>query len=213
MSRYKTAPRFKEWETPGKSSMLLLVGSNYEGVMELRHHCWMSPLALDLIDHFSASSEIHAFYAFNLFGRTRMYVAVSEILFQLLRWKRRELGSGDYFATLSAVLRKYHSIDVNADEEAKFETLCHVAVTIMQLFKPDETVYIGLDRIDRYKGNERIDFLNTLIDIIEEAVSSVKILAVANKTGWDVEERELKRRKRSQFEQVVERQKLQLDKA
>ena len=210
ISKYKSSPHFQKWESPDKSSMLLLVGSNHEIVMESRHHCWISPLALDLIDTFTANSRTHAFYAFKLSGRTGIHPAVSEILFQLLTWKRRELGSEAHFATLRAGLKDYRSINVK-DDDAKLDALCHLARSTMRLFRPDETVYIVLDRIDRCEENDRIDFLNALIDIMEEAVGSVKIFAIANGTGWDVEERDLKKTKRTHVKQVFEHQKLLFD--
>jgi len=214
---YKTGPYFKEWETPGKSSMLLLIGSNYAGILELRRHCWISLLVSDLIDHFSTSTEFHAFYVFSLLRRTSLHTAVPEILFQLLRWKRRELGNGDYFALLSAGLSRYRAIDIRTDEEAKLEALYQLSATTLQLFKSEDTIYIILDRIDRCEDSERDDFLDTLINIMEEAVGYVKILAVANKTGWDVGERNVrerrsKGRRRTQFQQVVEYQNLLVSK-
>lgn len=178
--------------------------------MELRYHCWMSPFALDLIDNFMADSKICIFYAFKLSERTGIHSVVSELLFQLLTWKRRELRSDVHFAMLRARLYNYRAIDVE-DGDTKLDALCHVARVTMRLFKPDETIYIILDRIDRCKGEHRINFLNLLIDIMEEAVGSVKILAISDGTGWDVQERDLKKRKKSHVKQVIELQKSLFD--
>ncbi|KAL9625326.1 MAG: hypothetical protein Q9160_000389 [Pyrenula sp. 1 TL-2023] len=217
MNRYKAeALHFKAWESPGKSSMLLIVGSNHESIVGLRNHCWMSPLALDLMDHYftaaAGGKAFNAFYVFKLYERTRVYAAASEILFQLLRWKKRYLGTrDDHLANLRAKLQEYRGIDVesnSSDHDAKLEALSQVSVTVMGLFEAHETVYVVVDRVDRCEKNEEAEFLNFLISLMDYAACSLKILVVANKSGWDIDRGELHKSKKGQFDQVVEHQKL-----
>lgn len=219
IARYKReALHFKEWESSAKSSMLLIIGSNHSGVAGQRHHCWMSPLALDIIvdchSAAGAAATFYAFYVFGLYQRTHLYTALSEILFQLFKWKYHDLGSRrDEFATLSTKLKEYRAININANDDnydAKLEALHHVAATVMQLYQSFETVYIILDRIDRCEADEQADFLNFLVKIMEDAPCSVKVLAIANKTSWDVENSGIMPRKRAHFRQVVESQNLLL---
>lgn len=213
----REAQHFRKWEDSDKSSMLLLIGANHESVVSLRHHCWMSPLALNLMDKYHSTAgtraSAYAFYAFKLPVQTQIYPVASEILFQLLRWKKHELGgSGDRLAFLFAKLKEYHAIDVNNDDEdTKLEALRHVAATTMQLFAPDETIYLILDRIDRCYRDHRANLLDFLTEIMELAACPVKILAVANSVGWDIRKKDLRRRE-AQVDQVIERQNLLRDK-
>lgn len=214
---YKESPPWRDWEAPGQSSMLLIVGANHEHINQIRRHCWMSPLAVDCMESFHASSVFHAAYTFDVWEMTDIHTAMPEILFQLLRWKRQALGNDEYLAKLLANLKEYRSTsipsDQDTDEDAKRGLLGRIAVTTLQAFEPNETVYIVLDRIDRCQGQNQSDqdqscLLNILIEAMEKAKCYVKVLAVANRTGWNLCVRDLKKARVAQVQQTVERQRL-----
>jgi hypothetical protein len=80
IARYKQMLAFRDWLKPKSSALLLLVGENVEHFMYRRNHCWMLPLAVDLIRHHQARRDLHAFYIFDLEPRTGLRKAVVECL-------------------------------------------------------------------------------------------------------------------------------------
>ncbi len=214
IARYKQKPHFQDWDSTGGSAMLLVVGAYRDTSQTWRkNHCWMSPLALNLINHYQASSRMHAFYVFDVWEWAGVNDVVCDILLQLLRCQRQVLSANEHANTLSAQLESYQKLlndPSHRDEEVTAAALKDAAVTAVQLFGAHITVYIVLDRIDRCKQDDRITLLNILIRLMEEASCCVKIFAVADrgKSGWDVEQSSLDLPQRARYRSVVEIQQI-----
>ena len=202
---YKQDEHFQNWSRPGQSAMLLIIGTSNPG--QRRTHCWMSPLAIDIIRQHEADDMPHAFQIFAK-KETDMQSAIIEILFQLLRWKRRALGENNYFAGLSAIIHRYNDTDVKFDEDAKVSALVQVVERVIQVFEPNETVHITLDRIDHCKPNQQLELMRVLIQMLETARCIIKLVAIAKDTFWEVDEASLPRTEKAHFKQVLKEQKL-----
>ncbi|TGO21648.1 hypothetical protein BPAE_0207g00020 [Botrytis paeoniae] len=182
---------FKDWSTSHESSMLLIIGSNHKNWW--RHdHCWVSPLALQLIDEAQTNDMELAYHVFNFEGYTSIHAAMAKLLFQLLKLQRHV-----NLATLSPKLEKYRNelenLEKNRNErssnrEAVREALKEAAVTIIKDLDPKQRIRIILDRVDRCERKDQMHLLQLLIQIMEESRCCVKIFAVANEAYWEVEE-------------------------
>ena len=57
-------------------------------------------------------------------------------------------------------------------------------VVLQELLNLSPDMYILLDRVDRIRGNAH-DFLNSLVSLIKECKSRIKILLIASSNGYD----------------------------
>ena len=206
LSKYQKTDVFTEWESSGNSSMLLIVGEKHPEIEQPRAHCWISPLIISRVRE-TPKPAIHAFYIFDALKETSLHVIAPEILFQILTCKKHVLGGNDSLTDLRAKIQRYRDIDME-DTERKVDTLKDVVSGVMELLGPEETVHIFLDRADRCLEEDQNHLLDMLIDAMESSQCSLKILAVASRPCWNVDERRIRKLKRSRYRQVTERQKM-----
>ncbi|RYP33461.1 hypothetical protein DL767_004739 [Monosporascus sp. MG133] len=195
-------PAYKEWLGLPHSRVLVLSGENY--VIEASH-CWVSPVALDLIAKLTAGTtpdpDPCIFYLLGLreVDDTCPHVLAFLIL-RLLSLNKEALRNEVQFAELWADLQSYARVAESPDASA-YEvqrTLEKVALRALNLFDAGKTVWIILDRVDkcraapgpRGKSHRRGGraLLETLVRLVERATARVKVLGVVNRADWHVEE-------------------------
>jgi len=185
--------------------MLLVIGVNHESMLRVEH-CWVSPLALDLVKSAQASGVALAYYVFDFEIRSSIFTAMNILLLQLLRLQHRP-----NMDTLFSQLEKYRS-ELSSSRRSgngylARKTLEEVAVTITQLMERRQKVWIIVDRVDRCERKEQRDFLSILVRLLEGARCCLKIFAVANKTYWDVAEYQMQQLANSpNFKPITETQ-------
>ncbi|KAI9658270.1 MAG: hypothetical protein M1821_002403 [Bathelium mastoideum] len=204
ISVYKRTVHFQHWLTSSRSAMLFIIGATNPG--QRWTHCWMSPLAIDIVRQHDVKDNPHAYHIFAENDMT-IYSAITEILFQLLRTKRSALGENDYFAKLCAIIEKYNAIS-ESHEEAKVDALIQVVGCVVQIFESNETVHVTLDRVDLCKTDQQPELMRVLITMLETAKCFMKIFAVAKDMFWEVDKRSLPKTTKGYFEQVFEEQRL-----
>ncbi|KAF1989439.1 hypothetical protein K402DRAFT_372206 [Aulographum hederae CBS 113979] len=207
-SKYKKMATFQDWSQSVNSSVLIIVGENHEN-LQLNKHCWMSPLALDLIKSLHSDSRMLGFFLFPFTAVSPAADALSDILFQLLDAKRQKLRDDVKFPNVVADIRRHHGIDTQKDDDGRFAVLAELLRYAMRLFDEEDCVHIVLDRMDRCVCHEQRELLDLLIDIMDKSVCKVKLLIVAEKTwGWDVKIKQLKKAENIQLTQTLESQKV-----
>ncbi|KAI5460479.1 hypothetical protein BGZ63DRAFT_247756 [Mariannaea sp. PMI_226] len=194
---------YKEWLDSQRSGMFILSGQNcFIGAT----HCWVSPVALDLIEKFvwepqtDSNPDPCVFY---LFGHRDTDETCSEVLslliFELLSMNKEALRHGQEFCELWAELRSYAQLAQSRDAP-QYEVQqgpYKVALRAIDLFGPNRTIWIVLDRVDKcrlapgqrgsqHRGGRML--LQTMVHLVEQAVPRVKVLAVVNRADWHVED-------------------------
>lgn len=176
IEQFRSERAFKDWNTPGRSAILVLIGVSNENIIGIKRHCWVSPFALDLVGRVSHSAT----YVFPLQQATSIHDALPVLLFQLLRLKRTQLVGPKREGVLADI--GAYAVADNSGE--KVNALSLLAKRVVQLFEPQETIYLVLDRVDRCWNDDQYDLMHILVDIISCGECSMKILAVADSTTW-----------------------------
>ncbi|RYP48746.1 hypothetical protein DL768_005403 [Monosporascus sp. mg162] len=195
-------PAYKEWLGSPQSRVLVLLGENY---VIGASHCWVSPVALDLIAKFTASTtpdpDPCVFYLLGLreVDDTCPHVLAFLIL-RLLSLNKEALRNEVQFAELWADLQSYARVAESPDAPAHEvqRTLEKVALRALNLFDAGKTVWIVLDRVDKcraapgQRGNSQRRggraLFETLVHLVERATVRVKVLGVVNRADWHIEE-------------------------
>lgn len=183
---------FADWESCSGSEMLiLLAGTDLRLGPDL--HCWMSPIALTIINELSGNSLTGSAKG-PLFGyelvfcildpetRTSVHDLASELLLGLL-------GAQKLFELpdLCAKLETYRTVRKTGSEREKKKALKAACATVAGLLAPGLKVCLVVDRIDRCK--EQTVIFEILVDILAICIANgccLKILTVANATYWDL---------------------------
>lgn len=211
IEKYKRCQAIRDWEASSVSSVLLIVCVNH-GRLPRKDHCWLSPLALNLVHSDQSSQKALAHYVFDYEVRTSIHAVMPDVLLQLLRLQKHS-----DLSALAPKLEKYRSSfdgegRVRNETKAK-EALTDAALTIARLLDPQKEVHIILDRIDRCVEEDQLDFMTLLNRISEETKCCLKVLAVASKSYWEVEGYEEERLTEClKFKQITETQNMLLRK-
>ncbi|RYP63895.1 hypothetical protein DL771_009070 [Monosporascus sp. 5C6A] len=195
-------PAYKEWLRSPQSRVLVLSGENY---VIGASHCWVSPVALDLIAKLTADTtpnpDLCVFYLLGLRDVDDNYPhVITFLILRLLSLNKEALRNDVQFAELWADLQSYARVAESPDAPAHEvqRTLEEVALRALDLSDAGKTVWIILDRVDKCraapgprgtshrKGGRAL--LETLVRLVERATARVKVLAVVNRADWHVEE-------------------------
>jgi len=179
--------RLCEWESSPASSMLLIVGRNHHSLVQ-RFHCWMSPLAVELILSLQLDAKPLAYYTFDIGdeGRTPVHKVMADIMLQLIT-VLIEAQPDESHAGLFPLLHIYRTElelrEKHGGERAE-KALVRAASAIIKSFHARHRLYIVLDRIDWCTSQTTL--LRVLVKMTEDASCSVKVLLVAHAARWDV---------------------------
>lgn len=197
IERYRRSDEFSAWEQTSKSALHVTIASNHDFIIYGRHHCWFSPVVLDLDGRLRCLESVPcATFVFRPPNSdTTIFEAMPVILIQLLRFLRgRLVEEDDKRERLLAAARRYQETPTpEAYEDSnkqiwhdKLEALAAVAVQVVHLFRSSETVYIVLDRADQH------GLFVGLHDIFAAASCVVKVFVVAGNVGWTPCERDIR---------------------
>jgi hypothetical protein len=207
--RFKDGDLYRDWDTCPESCMLLLVGVSNANINEGKHHCWISPLAVEAIHSFEKEGESAYGYCL-LHAHSRAKVSVHDVvpnlLFQLLRQRKAVLGEGERLPNISADIKAYNAIPNDEESGAKkTRALRQAAARIVGLFDAEEKVYLVVDRVDRCRGSDLRDLMAVFVDMMETAICALKVLVVADSLGWSLDVEELCRKcRKASLKQKVE---------
>ncbi|KAF1816128.1 hypothetical protein P152DRAFT_454367 [Eremomyces bilateralis CBS 781.70] len=186
---------FIQWSQSSDAAMLILTGANNCNITELKQHCWISPVAIDMARKYRDQGITHAFYPFQERRATSISTAVPIIVTQLLGFKLRELDGHqmDIIAHARAFSRT-----TDADEETRATALSRLLNDTIKIFQPEERVVLIIDRVDICDESERDGFLRMLVSMLNEACCTLKILLVTQSVvDWRPNVRELRSRLRT----------------
>ncbi|KAI1500935.1 hypothetical protein F5X99DRAFT_384417 [Biscogniauxia marginata] len=214
IERFRREPEFVEWEQPGQSAVLLLIGANNSAIADGKKHCWVSPFALDLDARLSRNASApHATYVFPPpSANTSVYTALPIVLVQLLTILKSKLAAGDEKrGALSAAVKAYAALEAPQDDDEDFyggekvTALGVLTTQVFRMFEAGETVYVILDRVDQCLERDQYDLMEILKDLLLQVECVVKILMVADRVSWQVAQNAVKLPS-SVFKQKVMRQ-------
>lgn len=194
LEAFKSHSDFQTWSLSAKSCMLILAGYNHESICWATQ-CWLSPVALHMIASFEKFEDNNpcAFYVLGLRDVDPLPQVLSCILLQLLRLNRQALQNVAQHTELRAELQKYQRAANAGDESSTKNALLQmVALRVLNMFDPSETVWIILDRVDRCRDgsniNHRKALLKMMVHLVENAKVKVRVLAVVHGYDWRVDE-------------------------
>lgn len=199
LEKFRNHPKFQTWRDSSHSCMLVLAGYNESPYLD--GECWLSSIALDMIENFRKSEESDP-YAFYILGRQEHNLLVpvlSRIILQLLTLNPQVLQNEKQYAELHAELEEYQGaveVEKQSNNEQEYGNtintlLQKVALRVLNLFDQAGPVWIILDRVDRCKSgknDQRKKLMKALVHLLEKAVVKVRVLVVVNGGDWKVDE-------------------------
>ncbi|KAI0897172.1 hypothetical protein F4806DRAFT_495680 [Annulohypoxylon nitens] len=195
LEKFRNHPNFQTWQDSSHSCMLVLAGYNNESVYSDRE-CWLSSIALDMIESFRKSEESDP-YAFYVLGRQEhnlLAPVLSRVILQLLTLNPQVLQNEKQYIELCAELEEYRgAVEVEKQSHNEQENgntitklLQKVALRVLNLFEQTRPIWIILDRVDQCKLGKKDDrkkLMKALVHLLEKAAVKVRVLVVVN--GWD----------------------------
>lgn len=128
---------------------------------------------------------------------------MATLVHQLLLASKRSPRSRDNETALRTDLEQYLGIQKRGGAvSATHEPLQRLMLTVLGFFAAEtRTVWIIMDRVDRggdyvseggtrQRNVHRRALLHVMADLVRETDATVKVLAVVNTVGWDVEQKE-----------------------
>lgn len=201
LEMFKANKKVQFWQSSPHSQMLLLEGYNHHSMWSSRE-CWLSPFAVDLIAGMGKTGQAdpHAFYVLGLRELELYPQVLSSIIIQLLMQNRQALRNEAQYAELRAEINEYHEATEAGDKKHEeqenkdkaLRLLEKVALRVLNIFEPTQTVWIIIDRVDRCRlrsgFNHQKKLLKTLVHLVEKSKGKVRVLAVVNGHDWKVGE-------------------------
>ena len=210
---FKACEDYQSWMKSEHACLLILSGYNNKSIAQL-DECWLSPVAMAMIPHppTGPSQPTYAYYIFTPSGEL-LYRALSVILLQLLRQKRRVLrdrARWDEFRAELYTLQRHESQDkeVMGAEDERLSAFYQVVLRVMSFFDESETVHVILDRADRCcdlknRVDHRKPLLKMLVRMVEAARCKLRVLVVINGYQWNVEQRRDELDEKTQGKMIV----------
>ncbi|KAK8130649.1 hypothetical protein PG999_003029 [Apiospora kogelbergensis] len=188
---------FSNWLDSPRSRMLVLAGRNYVAAAA---HCWLSPIAIRLIQKLSRSSPPEL-YAFLILGERRaddtFDHTLSTLVYRLLSQHSEGLRNKAAYDLLLKAIEDYRVVRANepGNRRKVHHALKNVVLRALNTLEPGRTVWVVLDRVDQCrcatetKISHRMALLKSLLSLVEDKETRVKlrVLAVVNDLAWDVE--------------------------
>ena len=200
LDSFKAGKDYQSWIKSEQSCLLILSGHNDRSISDI-DQCWLSPVALTLIQDFNHQSS-HLAYSYYIFlpKGELLYRSLSVILLQLLSQKPQVLRNKSQHDEFRAELYELQKIEHQGKnmtdiEDERLSAFHKVAFRVMNFFQESESVYIIIDRADRCcdlkKGfDHRKPLLKMLVKMVEAARCKLRVLVVINGDQWDVERRQ-----------------------
>jgi hypothetical protein len=198
---------FREWQASTDPQMFLIVAAVESALQDLdfvHRYCWMSPLAVSIIDEQCQESEGNQKQREGVFSvldpdrRPSMHELASELLLGLFRLQ----GPFDV-EEISAKLDAYREARQTGNDSDKKEALKAAVSTVVHHLSRSTPFYIVIDQI--HWCQEQWDFLEVLIHILDTALEAhccIKIFAVAHKMHYSLH--------RSQLEKLADHRLIQI---
>lgn len=197
LQAFKETQQYQEWIQANDSQMFILSGNNEPSEWDASN-CWVSPIALDLLQEppkaDNGGSIVSHFLLRRPVPRDLIYEIIPVILLRLLRKNpmatRKENKFSDMLSairTLKALERQEISDKTMADKREK--ALVVVARKVIELFDRNETIYVVVDRVDRCMidpVDQRMAILRVLVSMVEAAQCQLKVLVINSANSWSV---------------------------
>jgi hypothetical protein len=193
--------KYSSWINANHSSLFLLSGNNYTDYTTGRGLCWLSPVAIEIAESLPESIPL-AFYS-TQWKRSEGYSIIEEpfsrllaaVTHQILNWDPHFFSA--YYETVSSVYQA--SGDQNVPHKEHQELL----VKLLTVWRATEggPGFILIDRIDDVLADEGdspagahiFHFVRDMLDVIRSPGRELKILIIADSSGWRQEEHEFER--------------------
>jgi hypothetical protein len=185
--KFRQRKDFCEWEASTDPQMFLIIAAVDSALYDfVPRYCWMSPLALSVIEEHCHTSEVNqrqkegVFSVLDIDVRPSVHDLVSELLFGLLRLQ----GSFDP-EEVSAKLETYREARRTGSDGDGKRALKAAASTVVHCLSRPTPLYIVIDQI--HWCQQRWDLLEVLLHVLDTALEEnccIKIFAVAHKMHY-----------------------------
>ena len=201
LGEFKNEECFQQWYHSKSSRMLILVGYNNASAYSTGN-CWVSTVAIDMIDRMRNSdhNDPCAFYILGARDQEEDLFpqVLSSIVYQLLISNRQGLQNETHYSELCARIEKYReAVEIDQREasdqvygERSTASLREVALGTLNILDRTKTVWIILDHVERCKSgtvNHRKELMKALVYLMEKAAVRVRVLAVVNGNDWRID--------------------------
>ena len=192
---------YQAWISSLASKMLVLSGYNERSFAVAQNSCWLSPIAVDVIEDISTNGEIIAYQLHSVTTEP----LVPYVLYQLLRSVPKVLRNDSQFDELRVEITEFKDACEEKDLHVwgsnsvlKLKRLC---LRVLNLLADSKIVYIILDRVDccedftRLRStapqsqthDQRKVLLRLFAFLIAEAKCLLKVLLVVHAWNWPVD--------------------------
>ncbi|KAI0106667.1 hypothetical protein F4814DRAFT_428650 [Daldinia grandis] len=197
LEEFKNHVDFQLWRDSLRSCMLVLTGYNNVSVYSTGR-CWLSSIALDMIESFRKSEQGDPCAYYILEHQEHSILPVlSRIIVQLLMLNPQALGNDKQYEELRAEAEKYRTTpkakpQSNSEHGHEYSDTANVllqkvALRVLNMCDRTKPVWIILDRVDNCKSgnvNHRKKLMKALVYLLENAAVKVRVLVVVNGYDW-----------------------------
>ncbi|KAI1387951.1 uncharacterized protein F4822DRAFT_444459 [Hypoxylon trugodes] len=198
LEKFKNGHDFRAWQDSSRSCMLILAGYNNISIYRTGE-CWLSPVALDMIESFRRPEQNDpcAFYILGLQEHNLLYPVLSRIILQLLILNPQVLRDDTQYQELCAEIESYRT---TAQEQSRDDRDCsntlndllqNLALRVLNMFDPSKPIWIIIDRVDKCKldrSSHRKRLMRALAYLVKNSSVKIRVLVTVNGYDWKVEE-------------------------
>lgn len=199
---FKHCRDYQKWVGSSSASMLILSGYNNNRILNSSIFCWISPVAVDLINDLlgqtaSGESAIYAYCVLSQRGASLYQDILPGIILQLLRKKSQVLRNDKEYGEIReelCMLQEESISPAKIDDDLRASIVEKIALRVIGLFDESDTVYIVVDRVDLcntvrpVKTDHRYALLRVLVEMVQATRAKLRVLAVLNGMNLRVKE-------------------------
>lgn len=205
-------PSYVSWEGASNSSLLMLSGENWAGERTLSTLCWLSQIAVLLVEKQLSENRNIIYYccqtSFTITDRQRVTIQnlMANLVYQLLSLRSKPLRSGTQDLKEIFTSPEWCS----EEEDTALPVMANLLLLLLGSFSEKETVTIVIDRLDTARiGCEDLTsegILEALLNVTTKAKCIVKILIITSSSrSWKPRKWEMQKLKKIGKDAFLER--------
>lgn len=190
---YRQKGAFAQWSQSAHPAMLVLTGINNENIVHMKVYCWLSPIAIDVMERCRNEGIIYAFHTFCNDDSANRSISscLLVIAAQLLQTRTQRLG--DSHLSLLSHAQDISRLADSKDDISKTNAIGRFLRRLIKTFHQDEVVYIVIDRVDLCRESDRDDIPRVLADVLNESGCKLKVLIVTQQEyDWKLNSGEIR---------------------
>jgi hypothetical protein len=169
----------KDWESKG-SLLLILFGRNEVGISTVSHS-WLSPVAVDLVESLLDSGHT---VVYEICTKSSTLIGLmSRLIYQLLEKNPSVIRQAEDFQHIES------KVSLSGTRSDKVKALGKALLHIINLHQ--NQVSIVLNRPELCEEGSPVEYIESMLSLVKDAKTHLKIMIVQRSEMWDVEENEI----------------------